>query len=59
MPNLLPSFYFLFFIFYFFYIMLHCFKVQEASGSASYGKNKTCKSKDKTKEMKNIIHHND
>jgi len=48
-PN--PMFSILFFFFLFSFLsFVHCFYVQEASCSASYGKNKTYKSKQTTKE---------
>ena len=43
-----PKSFFFFFFFFFFISCVHCFKVQEASCSASYGKNKKYKLKTKT-----------
>ena len=41
---------------FFFISCVHCFKVQEASCSASYGKNKTYKSKQTHKKPTNKVH---
>ena len=49
-------FFFFSFFFFFFISCVHCFYVQEASSSASYGKNKTYKSKTKHKKPTNIVH---
>ena len=44
-----------FFYFFIFLSCVHCFKVQEASCSASYGKNKTHKSKNQHKRNQTLI----